>query len=107
MRLPEHQLEQLQQPQGQAERLVEEAPACREQSRARDQVPSAFGRREVCSHGAERAGVCASEKNAPLALRHEPSRERVAAPFFCAAQSALQRCCPRGAEGDAAKSAAA
>ena len=88
-------------------RLVEEAPACREQSRARDQVPSAFGRREVCSHGAERAGVCASEKNAPLALPHEPSQSASPLHFPCAARNHLQHRRPRGSEGDAAKSAAA
>ena len=88
-------------------RLVKEAPACREQSRARDEVPSAFGRREVCSHGAERAGVCASEKSSPVPLLHEPSLESVTQTFSCAAGNHFQRCRPRGAEGDAAKSAAA
>ena len=97
----------LQRPWSCSERVVEEAPACREQSRARDQVPSAFGRREVCSHGAERAGVCASEKNAPLALPHEPSQSASPLHFSCAAGNHFQRCRPRGAEGDAAKSAAA
>ena len=69
----------LQRPWSCSERVVEEAPACREQSRARDQVPSAFGRREVCSHGAERAGGCTSESCAPLPPRRERSRRWFAA----------------------------
>ena len=48
---------ELQQAWSCSSRVVEEAPACREQKRARDHVASAFGRCEVCSHGAERAGA--------------------------------------------------
>ena len=99
--------QELQRPWSCSERLVEEAPAYGVQSHARDHVPLAFGRREVRSHGAERAGVCASEKSSPVPLLHEPSLECVTRTFSCAAGNHFQRCRPRGAEGDAAKSAAA
>ena len=66
--------QQLQPPWSGSARLLEAAPACGQQSRARDQVPSAFGRREVCSHGPERAGGCTSESCAPFPPRCEPSQ---------------------------------
>ena len=54
--------------------LVEEAPACGVQSRARDRIASVVGRREVCGHGTERAGGVSSEMSAPLPPRCEQSR---------------------------------
>ena len=66
--------QQLQPPWSGSSRLVEEAPACGVQSRARDRIASVVGRREVCGRRTERAGGCASEKNAPLPPRRERSR---------------------------------
>ena len=81
-------------------RLLEAAPACGQQSRARDQVPSAFGRRKVCSHGAERAGGVLSESCAPLPPRREP-RKAASPPQFCSStKKMLHRRRPLHAEGD-------
>ena len=92
--------QQLQPPWSGSARLLEAAPACGQQSRARDQVPSAFGRREVCSHGAERAGGCTSESCAPLPPRRERSRTALRLQFCRSTKKMLQHRRPLHAEGD-------